>query len=226
MSKPKYIKTKDGKFAGSIGVGKDSVPTIPDLPEVITQPTSSTPAPVGTKRSNDLHHFIEAHVRGWHWMAEGGARPSTVSRWDFIPRAVNATDLGTHPLVQQYPHLKPYLGSIRTPDQIGELVQELETSQPAQAELLNGLYNYADDLEELSQITRGACWECESLEGEGYCYLHADIGNMDIEDFLSDTLPDVDQAVMDDFLPLSGGDPEAAAAATGLVDNPFSPDER
>lgn len=223
MSKPKYIKSKDGKFAGSIGQGKNAVPSIPPaispLPESTSSPVSK---PVTTTRSRDLHHFIEAHVRGWHWMAENGARPSTVGPWDFIPRTINAADLGTHPLVLEYPHLKPYLADIRNPDQIGQIGEDLK-SHPAQAELLNGLYNYADDLEELSQIARGACWECESLEGDGYCSLHADIGNMDIEDFLSDTLPDVDTAVMDDLRPIAGDDPEAVEVVSVLIPNPFTP---
>lgn len=221
MSKPKYIKSKDGKFAGSIGQGKNAVPSIPPaispLPESTSSPVSK---PVTTTRSRDLHHFIEAHVRGWHWMAENGARPSTIHIG--YPVTMPGAWRRPHPLVSQYPHLEPYLADIRNPDQIGRICEDLK-SHPAQAELLNGLYNYADDLEELSQIARGACWECESLEGDGYCSLHADIGNIDIEDFLSDTLPDVDTAVMDDLRPIAGDDPEAAEVVSVLIPNPFTP---
>lgn len=218
MKKTQYIKGKDGKFAGSIGAGKSAVPTPSpvllghiknDRPE--TQPTPST------QRSQDLHHFTEAHIRGWYWLAECGTRPSSVTGSDFITSTSNP-----HPIIERYPHLEPYLKNIRPPHEIEDMGADLD-NQPAQSSLLIELSDYGDDLSQLSEVVRGYCWQCESLEGSGHCDEHQFLGNLDIEEFLNEKLPEIDKAVIDDFLPLAGNDPESAAVVTGLVPNPFRP---
>lgn len=213
-----YIKGKDGKFAGSIGAGKTAVPTPAPTPHLPGLPTANldAPAPVTSPRSHDLHHFVEAHARAWSWYADNGTHPSAVHPSDFT---------GTHPLIDAHPHLAPYLAQIRTPDEVGTLTENL-TDQPAQVDLLTDLCAYGEELEQLAGLVRGYCYECESLEGQGYCAAHAEVGNMEVEDYLSETLPHIHQAVMDDFLPVSGNDPESAAVAATLLPNPFHPGTR
>lgn len=64
MSKPKYIKSKDGKFAGSIGDGKTAVPTTPPTPPM--PPTAAKfdlteiPAPPVIIKIPD--YCLEAHL--------------------------------------------------------------------------------------------------------------------------------------------------------------------
>lgn len=221
----KYIKTKDGKFAGSIGAGKSTVPTAaPALPttgvlageKYPDTPTSTTPdaiAPVSSPRAQDFPNFIEAHARAWFFFAENGSRPSAIHHTDFD---------GNHPLAQNNPAITDYLTHIHSPSDVEELTEQLR-DQPAQQQVLSQLCDLGDDLEQLAELVRGNCYECESLEGEGFCPLHTHVGNTDIDDFITDTLPDAREAVEKDFLPMTGHDPEAAAVAATLLPNPFSP---
>jgi len=166
----KYIKGKDGKFKGSIGSGKTTVPTAtPQAPTYVTAtaPEPQTPTfydnPDSFPYQKDFTSFVDSHLTAWETLADLGISPEHASRISRLDRSERDTIVSP-----QHSHL--FSQPLYSPRDIDELVDNnLESRNTAmQTTALIGLTRQGQYYTEVAELTRYGCDDCtrQSLNRE------------------------------------------------------------
>lgn len=214
----RYIKGKDGKFAGSIGSGKSKTPTsAPMHPpvQVAAEPTE----PMEFPRAKNFADLVSRHANAYSQLALSGITPRDAARY-------SRYDSGS--LSVLVPAHKHHLldTPLLNPTELQEVYASLGDIDHRQKMVLLDLEYLADSCEQFAEFRQEECDECgmeaftntpELYNGE-YCARHRFIGNITNLYDISDLIEDAKDAVEDDY---SVGDREANIVMTSLLPDPY-----
>lgn len=220
----KYIKDKNGKFAGSIGTGKTAVPTSaptrPDLPAV-----PQTNEPMVFPRAVNFTDLVSRHARAYSELARYGISPKQAATYSHFDSSYYQVLVPGH----LHHHLSQPLYS---PEELSEIYSNLGDIDHNQKRVLIDLEYLSDSSTEFAEFRKEECYDCgrdaylnvpEMYTGD-YCERHQHIRRIDNLYDVSGLIEDAQEAVEEDYRMEAEGDREAAIVLTSLLPDPYKMD--
>jgi hypothetical protein len=215
----KYIKGKDGKFAGSIGNGKNSTPTSMIMPNNLIPSQGSMESsplpnyyfyPEKFPHQQEYTDFVESHLTAWSELAAHGHTPESIARYSRMSSADKGALVG---------HLSGYIDKrLYTPKEIEGLIDDRENSPGANAQRTNliNLIERADHHREYVEVIKWGCEQCseyaEDPDDTGECNQHKELFE-DQHHYEESVRMSSYSAVLEDSLPTSFTQEQAESGA-------------